>query len=90
MKKSIMLLTAAFVACGFAASAQTDPVLLKVAGENITKSEFERVYFKNNSKETGNDEKAVREYLELYINYKLKVKEAESLKMDTIQTLLTN
>ncbi|HNR20893.1 MAG TPA: peptidylprolyl isomerase [Bacteroidia bacterium] len=88
MKKSIMLLTAAFVACGFAASAQTDPVLLKVAGENITKSEFERVYFKNNSKETGNDEKAVREYLELYINYKLKVKEAESLKMDTIQTFV--
>lgn len=83
-----MLLTAAFVACGFCVNAQNDPVLLKVAGENITKSEFERVYYKNNNKETGNDEKSVREYLELYINYKLKVKEAESLKMDTIQSFV--
>lgn len=84
----MMILTAALITCGFTVSAQTDPVLLKVASENITKGEFERVYYKNNNKETGNDEKAVREYLELYINYKLKVKEAESLRMDTIQTFV--
>ncbi len=60
-----------------------DPVLVNVAGQNITRSEFERVYYKNNNKGTANDEKSIRDYMELFINYKLKVKEAESLKMDT-------
>ena len=27
-----------------------DPVLVNVAGQNITRSEFERVYYKNNNK----------------------------------------
>jgi peptidyl-prolyl cis-trans isomerase SurA len=60
-----------------------DPVLVTVAGNAITRSEFERVYYKNNNKETSSDEKSIRDYMELFINYKLKVKEAESLKMDT-------
>ncbi len=60
-----------------------DPVLLNVAGTNVTRSEFERVYYKNNNQENSNDEKSIREYLNLYVNYKLKVKEAEALKMDT-------
>ncbi len=66
-----------------------DPVLLNVAGENIPRSEFERVFRKNNNKENSSDEKAVREYLDLYINYKLKVKEAEAQKLDTSETFLT-
>ena len=61
----------------------SDPVLVNVAGQNITRSEFERVYYKNNNKGTANDEKSIRDYMELFINHKLKVKEAESLKMDT-------
>jgi len=63
---------------------QPDPVLLTVAGENITKSEFLRVYQKNNFKDQPMDEKSIREYLDLYINFKLKVKQAEDLKLDTI------
>lgn len=63
-----------------------EPVLMKIGNDNITKNEFERVYYKNNNKETANDEKSVREYLELFINYKLKVKEAEAMKMDTVQS----
>lgn len=87
MYKSILLTSIAVFTLSQTLKAQnSDPVLLRISGENITKSEFERVYYKNNNKETANDEKSVREYLELYINYKLKVKEAESLKMDTVQT----
>ena len=62
-----------------------DPVLLRVAGEAVTRSEFDRVYRKNN-RDSVFTEAAVRDYLELYINYKLKVKEAEELKMDTSET----
>jgi peptidyl-prolyl cis-trans isomerase SurA len=63
----------------------TDPILMVVAGESVPKSEFDRVFRKNN-KDSVFTETAVREYLDLYINYKLKVKEAESLMMDTSET----
>ena len=66
-----------------------DPVLLTVAGDNIARSEFDRVFRKNNNKDSTYDEKAVREYLDLYINYKLKVKEAEAQKLDTSETFIT-
>ncbi len=65
-----------------------DPIILTIAGENIPKSEFERVYRKNNNKDSAFDKKAVEEYLELYINYKLKVKEALELGMDTVKSFI--
>jgi peptidyl-prolyl cis-trans isomerase SurA len=69
------------------AVAQTDPVLMTIGGTNITKSEFEKVYKKNN-KDVSYDSKSVKEYLELYINYKLKVKEAEEEKLDTSEAFI--
>ncbi|MFM2155460.1 MAG: hypothetical protein RL516_209 [Bacteroidota bacterium] len=65
-----------------------DPILLSVGEEQVPRSEFERV-FKKNNKDTVFTEKSVRDYLDLYINYKLKVKEAEALKMDTSETFKT-
>ncbi|MHC1776646.1 MAG: peptidylprolyl isomerase [Lentimicrobium sp.] len=71
------------------ASAQdTDPVVLKVAGENITKSEFLNVYQKNNVNGEVIDRKSLEEYMELYINFRLKVKEAESLGLDTTRSFI--
>lgn len=46
--------------------------------------EFRYVYNKNNSNaDDAYTDKSVREYVELYSNFKLKVMEAERLKMDT-------
>lgn len=68
----------------FKAWSQTnDPILMTINNNPITKSEFERIFHKNN-KDTVQDEKAIREYLELFINYKLKVYEALALKLDTM------
>jgi peptidyl-prolyl cis-trans isomerase SurA len=64
-------------------SAQTDPTLLTIDGKPITKSEFEAVYKKNNGKDMSAEKKTVREYLDLFINFKLKVKEAEQMGLDT-------
>lgn len=70
---------------GLNSSAQEkDPVLLTVEGQNITLSEFEAVYRKNN-RETTVDQKDLREYLDLYINFRLKVREAEQLGLDTLK-----
>ncbi len=74
--------------CQVVAQDATNPVLMTIAGSPVTKSEFEKVYKKNNNKEGAYDMKDVREYLELYINYKLKVKEAEEEKLDTSVTFV--
>lgn len=61
------------------------PSLLKFKKENVSKGEFERVYQKNNG---GYDEAKLhtgdkyQEYLDLYINFKRKVFEAEALGLD--------
>lgn len=65
-----------------------DPVILNVAGEKITKSEFLNVYQKNNVNGDVIDHKSLEEYMELYINFRLKVKEAESLGMDTARSFI--
>jgi len=61
---------------------QEQPVLLTIADEKVTLEEFERIYKKNNN-EASLNRQTPDEYLELFINFKLKVKEAEALGMDT-------
>jgi peptidyl-prolyl cis-trans isomerase SurA len=82
-----VILLAAFFLTSIAVDGQQtdDPVILSVAGEDVPRSEFVRVFRKNNNKETSIDKKAVEDYLELYINYKMKVHEALELGMDTVQ-----
>ena len=64
-----------------------DPVLLTVDGQNVSLSEFEAVYKKNNRDEVV-DQKDLEEYLELYINFRLKVREAEELGLDTVKKFI--
>jgi peptidyl-prolyl cis-trans isomerase SurA len=63
-----------------------DRVLLNIAGENVTAGDFMYVYNKNNINREEQGPDAIREYLDLYINFRLKVKEAEELGMDTLST----
>jgi peptidyl-prolyl cis-trans isomerase SurA len=70
---------------GHAQQKPNDPVLLTVGKSQVTKSEFENVYHKNNTKDEKTKE-SLEKYLELYINFKLKVQEAEELGMDTVST----
>ena len=73
MKKtflSIVLLGASVL--GFT---QTDQVLMTINGEPVMASEFVYIYEKNNQ-ETSLEKKTMEEYLDLFINFKLKVTEA--------------
>lgn len=70
------------------AQGQKDPVLLSVGNQNITVSEFLTVYQKNNVEGEVLDRKSLEEYLELYINFKLKVIEAEDLGLDTVPSFV--
>jgi len=64
--------------------AQNNNSLVTIAGEDVSVDEFMYVYKKNNSQENLTDTKSLQEYLDLYINFKLKVKEAEKLGYDTV------
>lgn len=64
-------------------------VLVTINNENVTAGEFMRVYEKNNYSDELYSEDDVNEYLNLYINFKLKVAEAEHLKMDTSLSFTT-
>ncbi len=66
------------------AMAQTasDPILMTVAGVPVPRSEFEYSYNKNNT-DGVIDKKSVEEYVELFVNYKLKVRAAQDARIDT-------
>ena len=65
--------------------AQDDPVIMTIAGQPVTRSEFEYNYNKNNS-ENVIDKKDIEEYVDMFINYKLKVKAAEDAGLDTVSS----
>lgn len=84
LRITILAILFAFGMQGTGIMAQDDPILLDVDGEKVALSEFLRIYNKNNIKDEPVDRKALEEYLELYINFKLKVREAMELRMDTV------
>ena len=88
MKRQWML--AAFVCAGLsmiAGAQESDPVLMTINGKEITKSEFEYIYHKNNRQQV--DTNSIDEYLPLFINYKLKVDAAEKAGIDTTAAFRT-
>ena len=64
-------------------AAQSDPVVMTVNGKDVLKSEFDYSYNKNNS-EGVIDKKTVDEYVDLFLNYKLKVAAALDARYDTL------
>lgn len=66
----------------------TNPVLMVVNGKEITKAEFLYSYNKNNNVEGAVEQKTIDEYVQMYVDYKLKVAEAEFLKYDTLSTFI--
>ncbi len=82
MIKRILLLFA--VALNF--SAVYTQTLFTYGNTPVDKDEFLRAYNKNNSG-AGDNEKAVKEYLDLYLKFKLKVKAAKDARLDTLPQL---
>lgn len=77
---SCFALTQSFAQDG---NADGEKVLMSVDGQEVTKAEFENI-FRKNLKDTVITQAALDEYLELYTKFKLKVREAEELGMDTV------
>jgi len=81
MKKFLLLF--AFACFTGAVFSQT---LFTYGNASVDKAEFIRAYNKNKTP-VADKEKALREYLDLYVKFKLKVKAAMELRLDTLPQL---
>ncbi len=83
MKKNFFLVLIWFVVSSVSA---TDELLMTIGDKKILQSEFE-YFYKKNGKETLLSTE-IDEYLQLFQNFKLKVCEAEALKLDTASSFV--
>ncbi|AUC84744.1 peptidylprolyl isomerase [Polaribacter sp. ALD11] len=86
MKKRVLFICTLFFSLnGFSQEGKT---LVTINKEKTTVADFKRVYEKNLDVIDSEEAKDVAKNLELYINYKLKVKEAYQLKLDTLPSYI--
>ena len=93
MKQFILIFTLicyTMIGCFTEIQAQTDiekstenEYVLSVGGEGVTLDDFKHIYGKNN-RDSVITRELLDDYMELFVKFKLKVKEAEYLGMDTV------
>jgi len=81
MKRILLSLFLILMVTALPAQVNDDPILMTIGQKKITKSEFQYIWKKNNT-ETSLDKQSMEDYLNLFVNFKLKVAEAESQGMD--------
>lgn len=69
-------------------NAQKDHVLFTLDGKDVYSSEFSKIYEKNLAIVNDDSQKDIDNYLDLYVNYRLKLQEAYDLKMDTVKSYI--
>jgi peptidyl-prolyl cis-trans isomerase SurA len=75
----ISAVTALFFSCK-----PSEPTVINVGEESIKTKEFKYIYEKNHAKDHDRYSKnSLDNYLDLFVNYRLKVLEAENLKLDS-------
>ena len=82
---SVLAIVALALFCGqaFSQSKLDKKVLMTIGDEPVTVKEFTEIYNKNNLKDEVIEKKSVDEYLELFVNYRMKVMEAYEMQLDT-------
>ncbi|MDR1005519.1 MAG: peptidylprolyl isomerase [Bacteroidales bacterium] len=81
---AFILATSIFSIYSYAQS--NNDIILTIGDDKVTKQEFIDLYQKNNTDPNkAIDKNDLNEYLDLFINYKLKLKEAHQLGMDTMK-----
>lgn len=83
MRKVVLFL--ALISSIMAFGQASDPVIMTINGVPVPRSEFEYSYNKNNGADVI-DKKSVDEYVDLFINYKLKVAAALDAHYDTLSS----
>src|SRR5664280_2799638 len=87
MKSPVIALLAFLALSGSLFAQAADPVLMTLNGSPVLRSEFEYIYNKNNSNNSL-DKKTLDEYVDLFVNFKLKVEEAKAQGIDTTSSFI--
>jgi peptidyl-prolyl cis-trans isomerase SurA len=83
---SLMLPLALLILNNGIAQDNKDAVLMTIGDRKVTVGEFGSVYHKNNTVVAAKDNKSLNDYVDLFVNFKLKVREAEDLGLDTAKS----
>lgn len=73
-------------ALGADAKSNSDPVLMTINGNDVPLSEFVYLYEKNNSQQL--EPMSLEQYLDMFVDYKLKVADALDAGIDTTQSFI--
>jgi peptidyl-prolyl cis-trans isomerase SurA len=84
----ILFLVLIPISSTIAQDSKSDSLVFSIDDEKVYKSEFVRQYEKSNSSSMDNKSLSVEEYLDMYINFKLKVKAAKDMGYDTLPKFL--
>ena len=94
MKKTfIVLLFGALIGNSLEAQdVNTDPIVMEIGDEKITQSEFLKNFRQANSvgdnATADQKRKALNEYVDLFVNFRLKIKEALAERYDTVPSFV--
>mgnify|MGYP002622189868 CR=1 FL=1 len=86
MKKMLAMSMGLLFCMGANAQKTEDPVLMRINGEPVTRSEFEYSFNKNNA-DGVLDKKDVKDYVQLFVDFKLKVQAAKEEGYDTLASI---
>jgi peptidyl-prolyl cis-trans isomerase SurA len=87
MKSSIRIVLLLLSVLAINSLQAQNSIVLTVENENITVEDFEAIFRKNN-RDSAVSRESLDEYMELFIDFKLKVREAKEMGMDTNQAFI--
>lgn len=81
MRTKLLIASALMASCFFGATAAIDPVVMNINGKDVKASEFKYLYNKNRQQQI--EQQSFDDYVDMFVQYKLKVDAAEKAGIDT-------
>lgn len=81
MNKKLLLTLGVASAIAASYAAKKDPVVMRIAGRDVPRSEFEYLYHKNANQQL--EPQSIEQYAEMFTIYKMKVADALAEGLDT-------
>lgn len=87
MKKLLLVSLVVSLFINISQAQDSDAIVMTIADKPITKGEFEYIFNKNQTDTTQKE--SVKEYVDLFVKFKLKVIEAEARGLDTVASFIS-
>ncbi len=88
MIKKVIILSAMFIS-GIVTGQDEEKVLFSIDGNDVYNAEFIRVFEKNRDIVVEDERKDFEDYFDLFVDFKLKLRQARDRKLDTISSYIS-